>query len=196
MDSFPTPGGHDEHQSHVAEPAVRAALRWEIEVPRPGQRGHSAKAKLTMNIRQAIPTECAALLDVWLQSVRATHTFVSDEDIEAMVPQVRDYLATSNSEFWVISDDSEAIKGFMGMSGSKMDSLFILPEFHRRGAGRQMVRHAQLRHGELTVDVNKQNSAACAFYEACGFVVEGQSEFDEQGRPYPLLHMRLLAPTQ
>jgi putative acetyltransferase len=88
------------------------------------------------------------------------------------------------------------IIGFMGMSGSKMESLFLAPEFHRRGAGRRLVRHAQALHGELTVDVNEQNSAACGFYQACGFVVEGRSELDDQGRPYPLLHMRLAAPNQ
>jgi putative acetyltransferase len=45
--------------------------------------------------------------------------------------------------------------------------------------------------GELTVDVNEQNTGAVAFYEACGFVVEGRSALDESGRAYPLLHMRL-----
>jgi putative acetyltransferase len=148
-----------------------------------------------MDIRRAILTDREVLLDVWLRSVRATHTFVSEEDIQSMIPQVRDYLASSATEFWVLCD-SGAIMGFMGMSGSKMESLFIAPEFQRRGAGRQLVLHAQALHGELTVDVNIQNPAARAFYEACGFVVEGRSELDDQGRPYPLLHMRLGAPPE
>ena len=50
-----------------------------------------------------------------------------------------------------------------------------------------------LRGGDLTVDVNEQNPAACRFYEACGFVVEGRSELDSTGRPFPLLQMRLAA---
>jgi putative acetyltransferase len=108
-----------------------------------------------------------------------------------MIPQVRDYLASPEADLWVVSDDSGAIMGFMGMSGSKIESLFVAPEFHRRGAGRRLFRHAQALHGQLTTDVNEQNSAARAFYEACGFVVEGRSDLDEQGRPYPLLHMRL-----
>jgi putative acetyltransferase len=145
-----------------------------------------------MDIRRAILTDREVLLDVWLRSVRATHTFVSEEDIQAMIPQVRDYLASSAPEFWVLCD-SGAIMGFMGMSGSKIESLFLAPEFQRRGAGRRLVRHAQALHGELTVDVNEQNAAARAFYEACGFVVEGRSELDDQGRPYPLLHMRWAA---
>lgn len=86
--------------------------------------------------------------------------------------------------------------GFMGMSGSRIESLFLAPEFQRRGGGRRLVHHAQERHDELTVGVNEQNAAARAFYEACGFVVEGRSERDEQGRPYPLLHMRWDGPKQ
>jgi putative acetyltransferase len=34
-----------------------------------------------MDIRRAIPTDREVLLEVWLRSVRATHAFVSDEDI-------------------------------------------------------------------------------------------------------------------
>jgi len=146
-----------------------------------------------MDIRRALPTDREALLEVWLRSVRATHTFVPEEEVQAMIPQVREYLASSEPEFWVLRDESGTIMGFMGMSGSKMDALFLAPEHLRRGAGRRLVRHAQALHGELTVDVNEENSAARAFYEACGFVVEGRSELDDQGRPHPLLHLRLAA---
>ena len=56
---------------------------------------------------------------------------------------------------------------------------------------RFLVEHARATRGELTVDVNEQNTGAVDFYAACGFVVEGRSELDGTGRPYPLLHMRL-----
>ena len=149
-----------------------------------------------MEIRRAISTDPEVLLDVWQRSVRATHTFVSEDDIRSMTPQVRDYLASSEPEFWVLCDDSGVIRGFMGMSGSKIDSLFLAPEFQRRGAGGRLIEHAQALLAELTVDVNEQNVAARGFYEACWFVVDGRSELDEQGRPYPRLHMRLVAPRQ
>lgn len=147
-----------------------------------------------MHIRRATAEDREGLPDIWLRSVRATHTFVSAEDMQSFLPLVREYLASSGSEFWVLCSDSGVMMGFMGMSGSKMEALFLAPEFHRRGGGRKLVEHAQALRGELTVDVNEQNSAACRFYEACGFVVEGRSELDETGRPYPLLHMRLAAP--
>ena len=31
-----------------------------------------------MNIRRAIPTDRGVLVDIWLRSVRATHTFLSE----------------------------------------------------------------------------------------------------------------------
>lgn len=146
-----------------------------------------------MDIRRATPGDGEILLDRWLRSVEATHSFVSGQDIQAMVPDVRSYLSCGASEIWVVCDDSGAIMGFMGMSGSKMEALFLAPEYHGRGAGRLLVAHARSLHPVLTVDVNEQNIAARRFYEACGFVVEGRSELDEQGRPYPLLHMQLAA---
>jgi putative acetyltransferase len=82
-----------------------------------------------MEIGRAVPTDREILLDVWLRSVRATHTFLSEEDIQSMIPQVRAYLASSEAELWVLRDDSGAIMGFMGMSASKMESLFLAPEW-------------------------------------------------------------------
>lgn len=143
-----------------------------------------------MQIRRANPADVEILLDIWQRSVQATHAFMATDDIRAMTPQVRDYLANP-AEMWVACDDAGAVMGFMGMSGSKMDSLFLAPEHQRQGVGRRLIRHAQSLHGELTVDLNEQNTPARAFYEACGFVVTGRSELDDQGRPYPLVHMRL-----
>lgn len=147
------------------------------------------------HIRPATPQDRDVLFDVWLRSVRATHSFVADADIEAFKPLVRDYLASNKTEFWVLCDADGSIMGFMGMAGPLMESLFLAPEFHRRGGGRRLVEHARAIHGELTVDVNEQNTGAVEFYEACGFVVEGRSELDDTGRPYPLLHMRLAGTT-
>jgi putative acetyltransferase len=149
-----------------------------------------------MKIRRALPPDRDVLLDIWLRSVRETHTFLSEEDIQFYLPLVRDYLASPQLELWVLCSDTDALMGFLGMSGNKMEALFLAPEFHRCGGGRLLVRHAQALKGELIVDVNEQNPTACGFYEACGFIVEGRSELDSTGRPFPLLHLRLAAPKQ
>ena len=92
-----------------------------------------------MNTRRAVPADRDVLFDIWLRSVRATHDFVSPEDIQSIIPLVKDYLASGEPEFWVVSSDHGAVMGFMGLSGSKMEALFLAPEFRGRGAGRQRV---------------------------------------------------------
>ncbi|HXW07001.1 MAG TPA: acetyltransferase [Vicinamibacterales bacterium] len=144
-----------------------------------------------MNIRRATAADRGVLFDIWLAAVRATHSFLKEEDLQFFIPLARDYLASSDTEFWALCTDSGTVIGFMGLAGRRMESLFLAPAFHGQGGGRQLVEHARALRGELTVDVNEQNTAARGFYERCGFVVEGRSELDETGRPYPLLHMRL-----
>ena len=143
-----------------------------------------------MRIRQARPGEQGILLDIWLRSVRATHAFLTEADIQFFLPLVRD-LALPVLELWVLVDEADVPLGFMGLSGHKLEALFLAPDILRRGGGRQLVEHARVLKGELTVDVNEQNPGAVRFYEACGFVLEGRSELDSTGRPFPLLHMRL-----
>jgi putative acetyltransferase len=152
------------------------------------------KEAVTMNIRRATPADRDELVDIWLRSVRATHTFLSEVDIQSLLPDVRDYLTSDEPELWVLCSDSAEVMGFMGMSESYMESLFLAPEYLRSGGGRLLVRHALDKHPELTTDVNEQNPEALRFYEACGFVVVGRSELDDAGRPFPLLHLRLAAP--
>lgn len=147
-----------------------------------------------MEIRLANDIDRDSLFDIWVRSVQATHSFVSREDIHSMIPQVREYLACRRTEFWVVCSELGGAVGFMGMSGNVVESLFLVPDFQRRGLGKQLVAQAQSQHSELQVDVNEQNTSAVAFYHSCGFVSQGRSEVDDQGRPYPLLHMKWARP--
>ena len=44
-----------------------------------------------MWIRAATSDEQSPLLDIWLRSVRATHAFLSEDDIQFLLPLVRDH---------------------------------------------------------------------------------------------------------
>lgn len=147
-----------------------------------------------MNIRRSVPADREALVDIWLRSVQATHSFLTEQDIQSLLPPTRAYLTSDEPELWVLCSNTEEMMGFMGLSEGKIDALFLAPEFQGCGGGRQLVQYAQQLQGNLAVDVNEQNPAARRFYEACGFVVEGRSELDDAGRPFPLLYMRLPAP--
>jgi putative acetyltransferase len=162
--------------------------------PQPGERiaGRLAVSHILfmVTIREACPDDESALVDLWLRSVRATHTFLTEEDIQFFLPLVREALTSEQLEWWVLSSDANIVIGFMGLAGNSLEAMFLDPSHLRSGHGRRLVSHARALKGALTVDVNEQNPAARCFYEACGFVVVGRSELDSTGRPFPLLHMR------
>jgi putative acetyltransferase len=146
-----------------------------------------------MPIRRAQPSDAEQLFEIWLEAVRATHLFLAEEEVQALVPFVRQYLAEGWESLWILEVDGAPV-GFMGLAGREIESLFIAPAHHRQGGGRLLVAHAkQMVDGALTVSVNEQNPGACRFYEACGFQAVGRSETDSAGRPYPLVHLRMAA---
>ncbi|HWC44893.1 MAG TPA: acetyltransferase [Casimicrobiaceae bacterium] len=153
----------------------------------------ASQFSLMFTIREARPGDGNALVDIWLRSVRATHRFLAEDDIQFFLPLVRELLASNQLELWVLESDTNTLIGFMGLSGTSLEAIFLDPDHLRAGHGRRLVAHARELKGALTVDVNEQNPSARQFYEACGFAVVGRSEHDGTGRPFPLLHMRQLS---
>ncbi|HEY2783231.1 MAG TPA: GNAT family N-acetyltransferase [Steroidobacteraceae bacterium] len=90
---------------------------------------------------------------------------------------------------WVLCECSGTPVGFLVLKESHIDALFVAPERIGMGGGSALLRHARSLHPRLTIDVNEQNEAALNFYLAKGFSISGRSETDEDGRPYPLLHL-------
>ncbi|WP_134496689.1 acetyltransferase [Microvirga pakistanensis] len=139
-------------------------------------------------IRPSRSSDVPALFTIWHDAVRATHSFLGEADIAFFAQQVRDSYLPSGS-FWVAVGDDDEPQGFLGMTGSKVDALFIHPAHHGQGIGRALIDHAAALAGALTVDVNEQNEGACIFYKKIGFRQIGRSEFDDSGQPFPLLHL-------
>jgi putative acetyltransferase len=133
--------------------------------------------------------EAARLLEVWEASVRATHHFLSESDIQFFRPLVL-------KELWMLEhllcarDLEGRLVGFVGVTGKKIEALFVHPSWDRMGVGIRLAEHAAIELAASTVDVNEQNQQAVTFYRRLGFEVEGRSEVDGTGRPFPLLHMR------
>jgi putative acetyltransferase len=140
--------------------------------------------------RRALPADRHRLVEVWLNSVCATHHFLTEADIQALLVLVRDVVLPNLEEIWLVCDDDDVALGFMGLDGQSLEALFIDPSHFGCGAGRCLVEHARRLKGPLHISVNEQNPAAIGFYAALGFEVVGRSPVDDAGRPFPLLHMR------
>lgn len=130
------------------------------------------------------------ILDTWESSVRATHDFLSEEDIISIKPQVMEG-AKYVSKLLCVRDNNGIIKAFMGIHDFKIEMLFVSNESRGHGVGKRLVEYAIEVLNVNYVDVNEQNSQALGFYEHMGFKVFKKSEFDEQGNPFPILHMKL-----
>jgi len=146
--------------------------------------------KLQEGVHPIGPGEGERLIEVWEASVRATHDFLSESDIAYLKPLVAPALRGMENLFGV-RDESGLVAGFAGTAAGKIEALFVHPSWHRLGAGRRLVRHAVENLGAVGVDVNEQNPGAVAFYLRLGFRIEGRSEVDSMGLPFPLLHMRI-----
>ena len=140
-----------------------------------------------MVIREDVPADRDALFGVWLRSVLAIHTFLTEAEIQELLPLVRDS-ALPKLEVWVLC--LGGVPGFVGLDGAKLEALFLDPKHFRQGGGRLLVDHARRRKGQLMVDVNEQHPNAIKFCKALGFRVTGRSDVDGSGRPFPLLHLR------
>ena len=141
-------------------------------------------------ITHRAPRLMEQLLEVWERSVRATHLFLSAGEvveIRTYVPQA--LRAVPHLIVAWRADGTPA--GFMGIDGRKLEMLFLAPEERGRGLGRELVRYGVEHFDIREVTVNEQNPQARGFYERMGFCVCQRSELDEQGRPYPILKMRL-----
>lgn len=146
-------------------------------------------------IRRMQPADRGSLLALWERSVRITHLFLSEDDISFYRPLVAHVLVEEPCELWVLVDPRGIAIGFLGLSAHAIEALFLDPLYRRRGWGRLLVSHAQaITRAALTVTVNEQNTVACCFYAALGFVLVRRSPIDEFGRPFPLLHLRRDAP--
>lgn len=129
------------------------------------------------------------VVEVWEASVRATHTFLTEADIQHLKPLVGDGLMQLPVLLGVRDGDGQ-VTGFIGLDGAKVEALFIHPAWRGQGIGRQLMTYAIETLGATDVDVNEQNDQAVGFYRRMGFDVIARSEVDDMGLPFPLLHMR------
>ena len=129
------------------------------------------------------------LVGVWERSVRATHEFLSEAEIAEIKPFVPQALA--GVESLVVAEKDGVPVGFMGTQDGRLEMLFLDPEVRGLGLGRRLLEHGIERLGVTELTVNEQNPQAVGFYEHMGFATYRRTELDEEGRPYPLLYMRL-----
>ena len=135
------------------------------------------------------PALVRELLEIWESSVRETHLFLSDGEIEKIKEYVPQALI-SVPVLLVAEDETGALMGFMGIAEKRLEMLFLSKTARGRGIGKRLLQYGMEHYGVNELTVNEQNPLARGFYEHMGFEVYKRTELDEEGNPYPLLYMK------
>ena len=130
------------------------------------------------------------LLEVWEDSVKATHTFLSNEEIENIKKYVPQALK-GISHLIILENEKYQPIAFMGIEENKLEMLFIKNSERGKGLGKKLLNYGIENYDVNDLAVNEDNPQAKEFYEHMGFKVYQRNELDDQGNPYPVLYMRL-----
>lgn len=138
-------------------------------------------------IREIKETDYANLMDIWESAVLNTHDFLKLEDFlfyKKNLPTYYQYVSLYGFE------QNSRLVGFIGIAEGNIEMLFVHNDCRGKGIGKRLVAYAIEKLQTCKVDVNEQNTQALGFYQHMGFSVVNRSEFDAEGKAYPILHMQ------
>ncbi len=150
-------------------------------------------------MRESDPVEAVSredygeIIEVWEESVRASHNFISEDEINFYRTVIKDAYLAQVSLYCI--REGMRITSFIGIKGDSLEMLFVRPGYFRRGYGRRLLSWAVKYMGVSRVDVNEENKGAVEFYRKMGFTVVRRSPVDNEGKPHPILHMELIKST-
>ncbi|TVU59750.1 N-acetyltransferase [Vibrio atlanticus] len=138
-------------------------------------------------IREYIPTDIEAVLDIWLTASIKAHDFVAPEFWESQVGNMRDiYLPASKT--YVFEVDG-GVRGFYSLYEGILAAIFVSPEHQGSGIGKQLMQHAKLECPTLSLSVYKENQATIQFYLSQGFSIVSEQVDEHTGHQEYTMHL-------
>ena len=115
------------------------------------------------------------LLEVWEDSVKATHLFLSNEEIK----NIKEYVPQALKEIEhliIMENENNTPIAFMGIEGKKLEMLFIKNSERGKGLGKQLLNYGIEKYDVNELTVNEQNPNAKGFYEHMEFKTYKRTE--------------------
>lgn len=140
-------------------------------------------------IRKAVSGDIQKLVDLWEASVRASHNFITEKDIQVYKKMIFDHTLRQVPTY--VFEKNGEILGFIGIEDGQCEMLFVHPMAFGKKIGSRLMKYGIEKCGVRKVCVNEQNPRALHFYQKLGFVVVKRDDKDSSGNPYPILHLEL-----
>lgn len=138
-----------------------------------------AKFSVGLNVdnRYLVKANHLTLIEIWESSVRATHDFLAEENLQESKPFILEHYFDA-VDLRCAKDAQGEIQVFCGVYDGNIAMAFSTVDARGKGVGAMLAAYAI-------------NELALRLYQHIGFKVIGRSPVDGQGKPYPLLHMAL-----
>ncbi|MFR0949411.1 MAG: GNAT family N-acetyltransferase [Ruminococcus callidus] len=83
--------------------------------------------------------------------------------------------------------DDGVVKGVIHISGTKIEKLYVEPQFQGQGIGAALLQYAVQKRQAVSLWVLEYNTRGIAFYERNGFRLTGEKRIEDE--VVPLLKM-------
>lgn len=120
------------------------------------------------------------MLSSWEVATRLAHEFMTDEFIAQERKNVAE-IYIPNTDTWVAEIDGK-VKGFIALMGSEVGAIFLQPDCHGKGVGKALMDKAQELHGDLEVEVFRENVIGRNFYSRYGFEQVEEKQHEPTGQ--------------
>ena len=145
-------------------------------------------------ILRPTPQDYDELLTVWEASVRSTHHFLAEKDIQFYKPLIREqyFLAV---ELYIIRNEKEEIAAFMGLSDELIEMLFVRPDQQGKGYGKRLMEYAVHQKHIHKVDVNEAERTSLPILPTYGIPSGRPGRNRPDGKAFPYSAPAITNPT-
>ncbi len=125
-------------------------------------------------IRTYRESDLPVVMEIWLDTNIKAHSFISKEYWISNYEMVKKVLP--NAELYVHEDDdTELIDGFIGLTDSYIEGLFVKDIAQSKGIGKKLLDYVKRIKSTLCLRVYRENIRAVCFYQREQFQIQSEN---------------------
>lgn len=131
-------------------------------------------------IRKFEKSDIDQVMQIWLGGNTEAHNFIPESYWLSNFEAVKEQIA--NADVFVFETGGK-IQGFIGITGNRIEGIFVDKMSRSFGIGKQLLDYAKSRYCPLYLGVYRKNRRAVDFYLREGFSLSGEEIDEETGEP-------------